>query len=119
MKNKPSYEEVAEFNKQVNKWVDSFGLRDWRVVFSAKPAKDALADVCCDVPGRLAVYRLGTKGSNDVSDHTPDQLACHEMVHVLLANYHALVEAKADAALVDSEEHRIVHTLVRLLCPAH
>jgi hypothetical protein len=115
MKHKPTDKEVSEYRALVNKWADQFGLQDWRIVFNDKNPKGSLADVACDVSGRVAVFRLGA--IYDGQDQTPEMLACHETLHVLLAAYEAAIESKAEPTIVMSEEHRIIHTLVRLLCP--
>jgi hypothetical protein len=101
------------FAMAVMKWQDLLNLHDWRIERSAKPAaKSNMAEInSFDLKARLATYRIGADfGSVPVTETSVDKIACHEVLHVFL---HELLEAGEDE--IDSAEHRVINTLVRLL----
>lgn len=111
-------EDKACFIGFVLTWQRKLNLLDWRMVCGNKPAKGAMADVDTDLVSRMATYRVGDNfGADDVNAYSLESTACHELLHVLLAEYRGLIEVKADDSSIDSSEHRIIHTLERLLVP--
>lgn len=103
----------------VHQWQDKLNLNDWRIVRSSKPAAKAnMAEVnTLDLEARLATYRIGADfGAVPVTGQSIEEVACHEVLHVLL---HELLEyaKRPDASDVASAEHRVIHTLVKLLVP--
>lgn len=109
------------FALNVRKWADALNLNDWRIELSAKPANRAnMAEVSSmDLRSRLATYRVGLDfGSTPVTDHSIEEIACHEVWHVRLFE---LIEAARNPASTDeqiaSAEHAVIHAVVRLLVP--
>lgn len=108
------------FAMRMRHWQDALNLNDWRVERSPRPAgKNALAEVTSmSLKSRLAVYRLGTDFGETmpVTEQSLDEIACHENLHILL---HELIEFARDRNIdpddLEGAEHRVVHTLVRLL----
>jgi hypothetical protein len=75
-----------------------------------------MADISVSIPDRCAVYRLGAHfGDEKVDDFSLSQTACHELLHVMLASFRAAVEAKCSDEILMGEEHKIIHTLEKLL----
>lgn len=111
----------AAFDLFVRKWQQALNLLDWRIERGSKPAAKAN---CAEIHGfdlgaRLATYRIGTNfGSTHVNEASVEQIACHEVCHVLL---HELIEfakdPKSNESDVESAEHRVVNTLVQILVP--
>lgn len=108
------------FAMRMKHWQDALNLHDWRVERSPRPAgKNSLAEVTSmSLKSRLAVYRLGTDFGETVpvTEQSIDEIACHESLHILL---HELIEFARDRNIdpddLEGAEHRVVHTLVRLL----
>ena len=111
-------EQSDQFDGYIRKWQSLLGLNDWRLIRSNKKPNDICADIDPLPIHRMAVYRLGNDfGKEKVNAQSLESTACHEVLHVLVASYKAMCDAKADPDLVMSEEHRIIHTLERLLVP--
>lgn len=114
--NKPSPEQVQEFEQYVKHWQTVLNLGDWRIEKSAKQEKDAMASVICDSIARLATYKVGDFGSAEITSESLSATALHECLHVFLFD---LITAASDRAApperIDIEEHRIINVLERLL----
>ena len=114
--NIPTAEDVQYFAQCVKKWQDILSLGDWRIEKGLKPAKQAMASVEFNEGARLATYRLGDFGAEQVNHQSLNSTALHEVLHVLL---HDLMTAAQDPRsspeLIEKEEHRIINLLERLL----
>jgi hypothetical protein len=103
----------------VHKWQDALNLNDWRIQPSSKPAAKAnMAEVFkFDLEARLATYRIGEDfGGTPVTAMSVEDTALHEVLHVFL--YELLQFAQdpaANPADIASAEHRVIHSLVRVL----
>jgi hypothetical protein len=116
--NETTDDHKAAFARHMVKWQRLLNLDDYRIQPGSKPARGAMADMSIDIAARLAVWRLGKSfGMEPVTAHTLEATAVHELLHVLLAEFGALVETKAADDLIASAEHRIINTLERLLVP--
>jgi hypothetical protein len=75
-----------------------------------------MASVEFNEGARLATYRLGDFGTEEVTPQSLDQTALHELLHVFL---HDLITAaqdqKSSVELLEKEEHRVVNLLEKLL----
>lgn len=107
------------FMLYMQEWQERLGLVDWRISLDAKPAARAnMAEVASlDYESRIAVVRLGEDfGTVAVDDLSLEQIAAHEVFHILLK---PLITCASDPKCPDdvtnSEEHRVIHILVRLL----
>lgn len=113
---------VDAFSMYVHKWQDRLNLNDWRIVKSNKAAsRTNMAEINrMDLPARLATYRIGEDfGSIPVTESSVEEIACHEMLHVFLKE---LIETAKESQTVTAEtlesiEHGVINTLVRLLVP--
>jgi hypothetical protein len=117
----PVSQEASDlFAMLVKKWQAELNLNDWRIERSPRPAGKAnLAEISkMYLPDRLATYRLGADfgDATPITEHTLDQLACHEVLHVF---FKELIEFAGSGAAEDiaSAEHRCINTLVKLLVP--
>lgn len=110
------------FAMLMRKWQGELNLYDWRIERSPKPAgKNSLAEVTSmSLKDRLAIYKLGEDfgDSRPVTEQSLEEIACHEMLHVLL---NELIEYAKDPHTkpedLEAVEHRVINVLVRLLVP--
>jgi hypothetical protein len=116
MPNIPTTEDAQYFALCVKKWQEVLNLGDWRIEKGLKPAKQAMASVEFNEGARLAVYRLGDFGAEQINQKTLNCTALHELLHVLL---HDLMTAAQDPKSsqddIDKQEHRVINLLERLL----
>ena len=109
-------EDAAKFHSYIEKWQTLLGLTDWRLLKGGKGPNGVMANVTISIPDRCATYRIGPHFGNDaVTDFTLEQTALHELIHVLLSPYKAAIKAKSSDDILMGEEHKIIHTLERLL----
>jgi len=116
MPNVPSTEDAKLFAQSVKKWQQVLSLGDWRIEKGIKPAKGAMASVEFTPAARLAVYRLGDFGAEQISPSSLDKTALHELLHIFL--YDLLCTAtdvKSSDEDREMQEHRIINTLEHLL----
>jgi hypothetical protein len=119
VKNAPTPEQLVEFDAYLKKWQILLGMNDWRVYRSPKrPAKTAAADVESDVAAKMARVRVGDFGEAPITPHELEDTALHELLHSFLAELVHVSKTSKDWTLRMNAEHRIIHTLVRLLVPA-
>jgi hypothetical protein len=75
-----------------------------------------MASVECDAPPRLAIYRLGDFGNEQINARSLSQTALHETLHVFL---HELISVaqdnKATPEQLESAEHRVINVLERVI----
>lgn len=110
--------EAIAFGKLMREWQEKLNLRDWRVS-KIRGNADAMCEVHITYEDRLAAWRLGDWAGESRGLHELTTTACHEMLHVLLAELSALATSDETATTeqVDAAEHRIINTLTNLLVP--
>jgi hypothetical protein len=109
-----SPEQMALFDDRVLYWQERLGLNDWRVKRS-KRRTAAMSDMKIYHPDRLASYSIGDFGPHEITDQLIDSTACHEMLHLLLAELKHMTVESEDHDLRMAAEHRVVITLEKLL----
>lgn len=116
VKNAPNEEQAKLFDQAVQKWQRALSLGDWRIEKGLKPARNAMATVEFDNAARLAIYRLGDFGAEQITPESLDKTALHELLHVLL---HDLICTSQDRSATDEQleavEHRVINVLEKLL----
>lgn len=110
------------FAMRMKHWQSELNLHDWRIERSPRKAsRNALAEVTSmSLKDRLAVYKLGEDfgDTKAVTEQSLDEIACHENLHILLCELIEFARDKdAKPEDIDAAEHRVIHTLVRLLVP--
>ena len=110
--------ETIAFGKLMHEWQEKLNLKDWRIA-KIRGKADAMCEVHITYEDRLAAWRLGDWADESRDHHELSTTACHELLHVLLAELSALAtsDAQATTEQVDAAEHRIINTLTRLLVP--
>ena len=116
MKNTPSADQALLFDQYMAHWQAVLSLGDWRIERGNRPAKNAMASVEINPPARLAVYRLGDFGAEQITPESLKKTAAHECLHLLM---HDLIETAADRGAtpdqLEAAEHRIINVLERVL----
>jgi hypothetical protein len=117
VKNRPTAEQVAEFDRYVAKWQRVLNLRDWRIERGQKPAqRGAMAEVECHPGARLATYRLGDWAGEEINSGSLSKTALHEVLHVFL--YDLIVTASDHRSIdgaIETAEHRVINVLENLI----
>jgi hypothetical protein len=116
MKNTPSAEQALFFDQCMARWQQVLHLGDWRIERGQKPAKQAMASVEFNEGARLAIYRLGDFGAEQITEKSLDDTALHESLHILL---HDLIDTAQDRSAepekLEAAEHRVINVLERVL----
>jgi hypothetical protein len=116
MANKPNEQQAKEFDGFIRHWQRVLNLQDWRIERGSRPVRGAMASVECDAPPRLAIYRLGDFGNEQINARSLSQTALHETLHVFL---HELISVaqdnKATPEQLESAEHRVINVLERVI----
>lgn len=119
-KNPVTDEARAAFPLFISEWQQKLGLMDWRLNVSDVPSKSYCAEVYkCHYDNRVATLRLGTDlGGSRCEPETVEALAVHELCHILLKELIVLCQdSNTPDDVIDSAEHRVINTMVRLLVP--
>jgi hypothetical protein len=114
-KNIPNPDQVDEFKGYMKKWQQTLGLEDWRIEHVPLEAINAMASVKVNYSARLARYRLGDFGAEEINAKTLDATALHEALHVLLYELLHQTGHDFDQETLESTEHRVINTLEKLL----
>jgi hypothetical protein len=116
MSNIPTPEDARFFALCVKKWQEILNLGDWRIEKGLKPAKQAMASVEFNESARLATYRLGDFGAEEITNESLETTALHELLHVMLHDLLAAAQdPKSSQDDIDKQEHRVINLLERLL----
>jgi hypothetical protein len=116
MSNIPTPEDARFFALCVKKWQEILNLNDWRIEKGLKPAKQAMASVEFNEAARLATYRLGDFGAEQIDQRSLDSTALHEVLHVFLHDLMAAAQdPKSSVEEIEKQEHRVINLLEQLL----
>lgn len=116
MKNTPSADQALFFDQAVARWQQLLHLGDWRIERGQRPAKNAMASVEFNEGARLATYRLGDWGGEQITEASLDATALHECLHILLHDLIAVAQDKsAEPEALEAAEHRVINVLERVL----
>jgi hypothetical protein len=107
------------FQKECKKWIEFFGLTDYKIYFSHKPLEDCYADVVWEHPARAATFRLNSKMSEeDETDKDIKQTAFHEVTHLLMAKLTYLARLRyTTPEEIQDESERIGRILTNTVYP--
>ena len=117
MKNPVSPDDARVFDAFVQKWQQRLSLGDWRIERGRKGApKGAMATVEFDESARLATYKLGDFGAEQITPQSLERTAIHELLHVLLHDLIATAQDRASTPeQLEAAEHRCINVMERLL----
>lgn len=75
-----------------------------------------MAEVECDSAARLAIYRLGEFGGEEINTDSLRRTALHECLHVFLFDLVAVAsDRNATPEQLEVAEHRVINVLERVL----
>ena len=106
-------EQAAQFDEAIKHWQEVLSLKDWRIEKGAKKARGAMASVQIDNAARLAVYRLGDFGAEQITPESISRTGLHECLHIVLHDLIATAQSK-DGDL-EAAEHRVINLFEKLL----
>jgi hypothetical protein len=116
MANIPTPQDAEYFAQSVKKWQQVLSLGDWRIEKGIKPAKAAMASVEFNDAARLATYRLGDWGAEQITPSSLEKTALHELLHVFLHDLMVTAtDPKTSDEQLEAQEHRIINLLEQLL----
>ena len=115
--NRPSEGQAKEFDTYIQHWQKVLNLGDWRLERGRKHAtRGAMAEVSCDSGARLATYRLGDWGGDEINPESLRKTALHECLHVFLFDLIAVAQDRlATPDQLEVAEHRVINVLERVL----
>jgi len=108
-------QDIEKFDNYVKLWQVRLNLQNWRIEKSDRTTK-AIADMLIINEDRLATYAVGKNPGLPITDHMLEQTACHELLHIMLAEYKQAVESGSEEYIM-SAEHSIITVLENLLVP--
>lgn len=113
-----SDEDFKGFEGAVWFWASRLGVTGWLIDVKHRLLDNAKARTYIDATARTACICLTTTHNYDYNDGmTLNELALHEVLHIMLTDFSLTVEKLGDADhdLVISKEHDIIHRLVEAL----
>lgn len=103
-----------KFKAEFTRFATELGLTHYEYIFYHEGLPDCNAQIKARHNGKTAAVSLGT----DIESHcncTPERLARHEALHLLLADLEGLATYRYAAAIeIDDETERIVRRLEKM-----
>ena len=107
------------YRAHVDGWLKKFGISEWSVEYQHAQIGDRVAaQVQYDCRAKSAVFRLTKVKEGDYGmGSTIEELALHEVLHLLIADYGWTASTVKDdmADVVVSHEHELINRLMRVL----
>lgn len=104
------------FESACRNWQATLGLTDWTIHFKVAPAKEDRVEAMVEyeVEDRHATL---TAYDGAATGLTPERVALHEILHLLLADALAMAATRGHAEHVDvaREEHRAIERLLNVI----
>jgi hypothetical protein len=104
-----------KFRRFVGKWAEIFKLADWKLTykFRQEPSHN-LAECCPDAENKQAEVYLFREWDIEPTSSTLDEIAAHEVLHVLFAPLMRLAgERFVTEKELEIEEHNIIRVLLK------
>jgi len=110
-------EHFKYFKSKVIKWLEVFGLYDWKVFVEHKEDdEDTLASCMPDLLNRIAVINLNTRWANlEVDKESLNRVAFEEVMHIVLARLESFAEKGVPLDQIREEIHSIIRRFESLL----
>ena len=115
---KTTKKDFKRFCSEFLRWVELFGLKDYRLLFHHKQLEDSFAEIHRDDPGKIVdIYFSKEIPEISVSGYiSPEHHAKHEAIHLLLSRLGYLADRRyLNYADVKEEQERIVRILEKIL----
>ena len=112
--NKTTKKHFELFQKECNKWIEYFGLKQWRVFYEHDYVDDAYGSINAHHPGKVVTITLSksweeTKPNNKYIKRT----AFHEICELLISPLERL--AKSRFGVLEEEIQEEIHNIIRTL----
>jgi len=120
---KISKKQFELFKKEVLKWLDIFGMKNWQVHFEQRKIEENRAQITFNCVSGIAVFTLSTNWDEQnlafVTDENVCKSAFHEVCELLLGRLNDMTEQRYNLSRLDVEEeiHRIIRTLENTVFP--
>lgn len=102
------------FDEYVKTWQVRLGLQGWRIERSRRKTKH-MSEVAIHHKDRLAVYRVGDFGAQEITPMSIEATVVHELLHIVLFGLVNQVPIELSGLALEAEEHGAIHMLERLL----
>lgn len=79
-------QDFALFKTEAQKWIDSFGLKDWEIYFSFERLENSKAECVVNWTGKACMLKLGKFPRFDMSQEDVKRAAFHEVCELLLTD---------------------------------
>lgn len=105
------------FKKECQKWIEIYGLKDWKIHFFHENWDDShYANIKMDLDGRIASINLESAWEEPVSNFQLKQIAFHEVSHLFFGRLEIIAKQKTTFnSEIDEEIHAIIRTLENTL----
>lgn len=115
MANKTKKEDFVYFRERVYHWVKAFSLSEYEVTVTHRDLpedENSLAFINVNLLGRGAEISLSKDWGLDVINKKElDKAAFHEVVHLLIYEYHEGLLGRLPPPVIETMEHSIVRRL--------
>lgn len=111
---KTTKKDYALFKGYCDVWLKKLGLNRWAVYYYHEEIEEAYAQTVWNINGMCASIRLSTHWDEgrELNNKTLEQLALHEVLHVLLAE---LINHAEDRYTKDGDIQAAEHAIIRQL----
>ena len=113
--------DFVKFQKECSKWLDRFWLREWQVFYCWEDLGESSGARTEYFHGSKNVAislnnRQDPKDGHRQFEHSIEDLAKHEVIHLLLADVIGLAESRyCTREEIESAEHALVQKLMKLI----
>lgn len=104
------------FKKEILKWIDFFGLKEWQLLFLLEKIKNR-AEIRYDCVSGIVVFVLNTRWIEMdelwLTDDSVRKVGFHEVCELLLGRLVDLADRRHDVteANIEEEKHKIIRVL--------
>lgn len=117
-RNKTTPEHFELFKQEAEKWIDFYGLKDWRFCFYHEEGlENSAASYGYNIQGRIvSIYLEPDWQHQEITEEQLKRSAFHEVTHILLARLREMaLNRVAFEVDIDEEIHSIIRTLEKVL----
>lgn len=116
---KTSKAEFEKFKECFLKYVDLFGLKDWRIDFENRKLEDNYAEIQAspsNVESGVVGVFFDSRDSGKNGHISTEDTAKHEAIHLILVRLMYLARSRyIDSSELRVEEHRVVRILEKVI----
>lgn len=95
------------FQRAFRRWMERFGLKDWKIHFFPEPNHEDFASVSADYENRVLTVKHCSTSQYDI-----DRVALHEVLHVVVVPlYYKALKRFATESEIAEAEHGVVRRI--------